>query len=333
MNAPAKTRIGVIGAGNIATIAQLPTLVTRDDVELAALVSRRPDPAPLMRRWGFGAGYATVEQMLAAEHLDAVFVLTPRSEHAHAVEACLRRDVDVFCEKPLAPSVDEAQRLADLADQRGRILMVDFNRRYAPVYVAGRATFGATGATFCVAQKNRPGSEYRATFENAIHMVDLLRWYCGGEAVEVTAHAAGDDPWQEDGTAAMIRFDSGATGVLMAARTAGAWSEKLDAYGLGRSAEVRAPESVSITVDGVTTSRELSAEAFGWATATESLGFAAAVHHFLDRIVDRQPPLTSGRDAVATQRLLDQVLTAAGLPTREQEGRQWASHATNAVQR
>ncbi|MET0315789.1 MAG: Gfo/Idh/MocA family oxidoreductase, partial [Rhodococcus fascians] len=177
MSAPAKTRVGVVGAGNIATIAQLPTLVTREDVELAARVSRRPDPGPLMRRWGFGAGYTTVEQMLAAEDLDAVFVLTPRSEHAHAVEACLRRDVDVFCEKPLAPAADEAQRLADLADERGRILMVDFNRRYAPVYVSGREIFGTTGATFCVAQKNRPGSEYRATFENAIHMIDLLRWY------------------------------------------------------------------------------------------------------------------------------------------------------------
>ena len=72
--------------------------------------------------------------------------------------------------------------------------MVDFNRRYAPVYVAGRAAFGAEPARrFCVAQKNRPGSEYRATFENAIHMVDLLRWYCGGEPVDVTAHAAGED--------------------------------------------------------------------------------------------------------------------------------------------
>jgi virulence factor len=109
--------------------------------------------------------------------------------------------------------------------------MVDFNRRYAPVYVAGRETFGPTGATFCVAQKNRPGSEYRATFENAIHMVDLLRWYCGGEPVDVTAHSAGDDPWQEDGTTAIVRFDTGNTGVLMA-RTAGAWNEKLDAYGL-----------------------------------------------------------------------------------------------------
>ena len=332
MSAQSRTRVGIVGAGNIAAIAQLPTLVKRDDVDLVALVSRRPDPVPLMRRWGFGAAYQTVEDMLGSEELDAVFVLTPRSEHAHAVDACLRRDVDVFCEKPLAPSVEEAEHLAELADQRGRILMVDFNRRYAPVYAAGRDAFGSAGATFCVAQKNRPGSEYRATFENAIHMVDLLRWYCGGEAVDVTAHTAGDDPWQEDGTTAIIRFDTGNTGVLVAARTAGAWNEKLDAYGAGRSAEVQAPESVSITIDGVTTTRNLSSEAFGWATATETLGFAEAVHHFLDRIKDRRPPLTSGRDAVATQKLLDRILTSAGLPTHEQEGRQWASHATNTVQ-
>lgn len=333
MSAPGRTRVGIVGAGNIASIAQLPTLVERDDVDLAALVSRRSDPGPLMRRWGFGAAYGTVEDMLADQDLDAVFVLTPRSEHALAVDACLRRDVDVFCEKPLGPSTAEAERLADLADERDCILMVDFNRRFAPVYVAGRETFGSAGATFCVAQKNRPGSEYRATFENAIHMVDLLRWYCGGEAVDVAAHAAGDDPWEEDGTAAVIRFDSGNTGVLMAARTAGAWNEKLDAYGGGRSAEVRAPGSVAITVDGVTTTRDLSSEAFGWATATQTLGFAEAVHHFLDRTVDRRPPLTSGRDAVATQTLLERILAAAGLPTDEQDGRQWASHATNMAQR
>ncbi|MGO4473486.1 Gfo/Idh/MocA family protein [Arthrobacter sp. M-10] len=324
-----RLRVGVVGAGNIATIAQLPTLVQRADVELAALVSRRDDPSSLVRRWGFGAAYKTVEDMVDSQELDAVFVLTPRSEHAHAVQLCLSHDVDVFCEKPLAPATDEAERLADLADERGRILMVDFNRRYAPVYTAGREVFGTKGATFCVAQKNRPGSEYRATFENAIHMVDLLRWYCGGEPEHVAAHAAGDDPWEEDGVAATIRFSTGNTGVLMAARTAGAWNEKLDAYGDGKTVEVRAPETVSTTVKGVTTSRELSAEAYGWATATDTLGFSAAVHHFLDRVADRQQPLTSGREAVHTQRLLDRILAASGLPTEEQAGREWASHAVN----
>lgn len=53
-------RIGVAGAGNIASIAQLPTLVARDDVELQGLVTRKDDPQPLMRRWGFRRAYPTV---------------------------------------------------------------------------------------------------------------------------------------------------------------------------------------------------------------------------------------------------------------------------------
>lgn len=318
-------RVGVVGAGNIANIAQLPTLVQRDDVVLQALVSRREDPSALQRRWGFANVYLTVDEMLAAEQLDAVFVLTPRSEHVAAVESALRAGVDVFCEKPLATSTSDSVRLAELADEHDRILMVGLNRRFAPVYVAAREAFGTAGASFCVAQKNRAGSEYRATFENAIHMVDLLRWFCGGDVIEVSAASAGTDPWQEDGTAALVRFSTGNTGVLVAARAAGAWSEKLDAYGQMRSAEVIAPDNVAVTVDGVRTVRSMSPEAFGWATATETFGFANAVRHFLDRVRDRQQPLTSGWEAVKTQQLLDEILAAAGLPTEEQEGRTWTS--------
>lgn len=321
-------RVGVVGAGNIAHVAQLPTLVGRDDVELSALVTRRPDPSALVRRWGFRAVHPTVEAMLAAEDLDALFVLTPRSEHVDATRRALQVGVDVFCEKPLATSTQDAQDLARLAEAESRVLMVGFNRRFAPVYEAGRQAFSDRGASFCVAQKNRAGSEYRATFENAIHMVDLLRWYCGGEPVDVTAHAAGQDPWQEDGVAALVRFDNGHTGVLMAARNAGGWGEKLDAYGDGVTAAITAPDRVSVTRAGATTVREMSPEAFGWATATQTFGFAGAVHHFLDRVRDRQQPLTSGAEAAKTQLLLDQILAAAGLPTDELEGREWASHAT-----
>lgn len=324
-----RLRVGVVGAGNIASIAQLPTLVQRADVELAALVSRRDDPSALMRRWGFGSAYRSLEDALDAERLDAVFVLTPRMEHVPAVETALAAGVDVFCEKPLATSTADAHRLADLADAHARVLMVGFNRRFAPVYASGREAFGESGAQFCVAQKNRPGSEYRATFENAIHMVDLLRWYCGGDAVEVSAHAAGEDVWQEDGIGALVRFSTGATGALVAARSAGRWSEGLDAYGAGRSVRIVAPDSVQITADGETTIRDMSSEAFGWATATSTFGFAGAVHHFLDRVRDRAQPLTSGREAATTQDLLDRILQAAGLPTEEQEGRGWTSHAVN----
>jgi hypothetical protein len=64
-------------------------------------------------------------------------------------------------------------------------------------------------------------------------------------------------------------------------------------------------------------------------SATQTFGFAGAVHHFLDRVRDRRAPLTSGAEAAKTQLLLDRILYVAGLPTEEQPGRVWASHAKN----
>ena len=113
----------------------------------------------------------------------------------------------------------------------------------------------------------------------------------------------------------------------MAARNAGAWSEKLDAYGDGVTANISAPDRISVSRPNGTTVREMTPEAFGWATATQTFGFAGAVHHFLDRVRDRRQPLPSGAEAAKTQLLLDRILSAAGLPTEEQPGRVWASHA------
>ena len=223
-----------------------------------------------------------------------MFVLTPRSEHVHATRLALEAGVDVFCEKPLATSASDAQSLAELAAARERVLMVGFNRRFAPVYQAGRAAFGRERRELL----RRPEEPRRVGVPRHLRERDPhgrpLRWYCGGEPVDVSAHAAGEDRWQEDGVAALVRFDNGHTGVLVAARNAGGWSEKLDAYGDGVSANVTAPDRISISRPDGTTVREMSPEAFGWATATQTFGFAAAVHHFLDRVRDRAEPLTSG---------------------------------------
>lgn len=320
-------RVGLVGAGNIAQIAQLPSLAGRDDVTIAGIVTRtEPSAVRNLAKWPIERSYPTVDDMLEEANLDAVFVLTPRLDHADYVEAALVAGVDVFCEKPLAPTAVQAHRLADLSDKYDRILQVGFNRRYAEVYATGRAQFGDGYADICVAQKNRAGSEYRATFENAIHMVDLLRWYCG-EPADVSAHAIAEDRYQEDGLAALIRFKTGAVGTLIAARTAGIWDERLDAYGDNTSVRVVSPENLAIDRDGETRLIEMRPRSYGWVEATNTLGFRQCVEHFLDRIRDRTQPLTNGRDAAKTQDLLDKILEAADLPTDEESGRQWESHA------
>lgn len=315
MAGPDRVRVGLVGAGSIAQVAELPALAARNDVAVVGLVTRSPERAAYnLSRWPIEKAYPTVDEMVAQGNLDALFVLTPKHDHTRFVMAGLEAGLDVFCEKPLASSIDEAASMAQLAERYERVLMVGFNRRYADVYVRAREVFTESAPQFVVAQKNRAGTEYRATLENAIHMVDLLRWFCG-EAVTVHAEAIATDPYHEEGLSALMTFDSGARGVLVAARCAGEWDERLEAYGNGSTVRVVAPDSVSITCGGTTQLIETRPRALGWAQATETMGFAAEVDHFLECVTTRRQPRTSGQDAVRTQRLVEKIIRVAGLPS------------------
>jgi virulence factor len=313
-------RVGLVGAGNIAQVAELPALAAEPGVKIAGVVTDSEESANRnLARWPIERAYGSIEEMIAEARLDALFVLTPKYMHTRFVEMGLTSGLDVFCEKPLATSLEEARYMADLADRTGQLLMVAFNRRYAEVYRLARQHFGDNRPQFVVAQKNRTGSEYRATLENAIHMIDLLRWFCG-EPEQVTAHTIAPDPYQEDGTMALIRFSTGSIGTLVAARTAGEWDERLDAYGGLSSVRVTAPDSVAISQGGETRTVEMRPRAFGWAQATVTMGFGPEVSHFIECVRERRRPLTDGHEAVRTQELVEEILAAAGLPLEDREG-------------
>jgi len=75
--------------------------------------------------------YEDAEAMLEAESLDAVVVTTPNAYHAPAATAALERDVNVFCEKPLADSLENAERIADAARRSDAHVMVGFHSRFS----------------------------------------------------------------------------------------------------------------------------------------------------------------------------------------------------------
>lgn len=315
-------RVGLVGAGSIAQIAELPGLVALPGVEIAGVVtSSREQSEDNCKRWPIEHAYDSAEEMIEEANLDALFVLTPKQIHTPFVELGLTSGLDVFCEKPLTTSLDEARHLVDLAEQTGQLLMVAFNRRYAEVYEKARAEFAGSYPQFVIAQKNREGSEYRATIENAIHMIDLLRWFCG-EPEEVTAHAIAPNPYEEDGVMALIRFNTGSIGTLAGIRSAGEWDERLEAYGGLKTVRVITPDSVSVTENRETRTIEMRPRAFGWVEATQTLGFAPEVKHFIECVRERRQPRTNGLEALRTQELVEEILRAANLPLEDDPGRE-----------
>ena len=302
------TRVAVIGVGSIAKSVHLPLLMG-SECEVAGVMSRSGTTAEVVaRQFNIPKVYRSLEEVDA----DCAFVLTPKDTHAEIAATLLKRKIPVFLEKPIATSLKDAEAVLAAAEQANTLLMIAFNRRYAPVYEALKREWADRPPEVIVAEKNRPGTEYRATLENAIHMVDLMRWICG-EAVDVAASAVFTDPHYETSCTAQIRFGH-TLGVLVANRSCGQWMERLETFGGGRSVIAEAPERFTIVDGKQVHDTFLTPLAMGWASTQDRLGFRQEVEDFLRVVKHGGEVRTPARDAFETHRLVHRILEAAGLP-------------------
>ncbi len=302
------TRVAIIGVGSIAKSVHLPLLMG-SECEVVGVMSRSGTTAEAVaRQFNIPQVYRSLDEVDA----DCAFVLTPKDTHAGIATALLKRRIPVFLEKPIATSLRDAEGVLEAAEQANTLLMIAFNRRYAPVYEALKREWASHPPDVIVAEKHRPGTEYRATLENAIHMIDLMRWVCG-EAREVVAASQFADPHYETSCVAHIRFEH-TLGTLVANRTCGQWLERLETFGGGRSVIAEAPERFTIVDGKQVHDTFLTPLAMGWASTQERLGFRQEVEDFLRVVKHGGEVRTPARDALETHRLVHRILEAAGLP-------------------
>ena len=115
--------IGVIGLGEIAGKAYLPVLGSMEGIELA-LCSRSPLTVQSVQETYRISRATTDLAELTGMGIQAAFVLSPSETHYAITKELLEKGVDVFLEKPATLHSQETQALAELADRRGRILIV-----------------------------------------------------------------------------------------------------------------------------------------------------------------------------------------------------------------
>jgi predicted dehydrogenase len=138
------TRIGVIGAGRHAMGTHGPALrilQERDSgaLDLAAICDLdREKAGEFARRFGFRRIYASIEEMLAEEQLDALFAITPLPLTESIAAGLLPHGIPLLIEKPPGTSAAATARLLTLARQHGTRHMVSFNRRFNPAILAAR---------------------------------------------------------------------------------------------------------------------------------------------------------------------------------------------------
>lgn len=125
-------KIGVLGIGNIAQKAYLPTYLKKQDEAHFYFATRNKEvQALLKKRYGFLHVYENITELFE-QNITACFIHSATKSHYELVKACLKKGIHVFVDKPLTESLSETKELYQLAAAKNLILMLGFNRRYAP---------------------------------------------------------------------------------------------------------------------------------------------------------------------------------------------------------
>ncbi|MEK6650092.1 MAG: bi-domain-containing oxidoreductase, partial [Bacteroidota bacterium] len=293
--------IGFIGAGSFAQSMLLPPLQRFEGARLLTVCNATGITASNVAKvFGFRTATTDVEAVLADAEIGTVFIASRHHLHGAQVMAALRAGKNVFVEKPLAMRPEELNELErfyrGLPEGRRPLLMVGFNRRFAPSVAEMRSFFSAVNGPCTVSYRinaghvppthwtRNPREGGGRIVGEVCHFVDLAAYLAGSEPVRVHAESLGLDRStnEDDSVLATIKFRNGSMASIayVAGGDASLPKEHVQVFGGGRTAVLENFQRVLLTAGGSQRQRT-------WSTVDK--GHAAEVRTFLEAVRTRGP--------------------------------------------
>lgn len=302
-------KIGLIGCGVIGSY-HAPRIAEIPQAKIAAAVDIIPERAQKIAK-EYGC-QAFTDYRDCLDSVDAVWVCTPPDTHKEITVNCLNAGKHVFCEKPMALSLEDADEMIDTAKKQNRILAIGYCLRFLPwakkcKELVDSGELGKITMAWITRMSDMPGTEWLRyqersggmLTEQTTHNLDWMR-YVVGDVAEVTgmAKTALPDVTIRDNVAASVRFVNGAIGQVMASwSSAASWIESglvgtkavlktgqggpITLYRLGQEPEVIEPEPIDMYLEEDKTFIECIVQGKPWPEdpeeAKKSLAFSLAI--------------------------------------------------------
>lgn len=165
-------KIGVIGLGNIAQKAYLPTYSKiRDQADFIFATRNEAVRKRLAEQYNLTRMVKTVDELIA-QNIDACFIHSATVAHYEIAKMCLENGIHVFMDKPASENLNQVKELQSLALRQSKILMIGFNRRFAPMVNKLKEV---KGKRIISLQKNRINTVNETKFmiyDVFIHLID-----------------------------------------------------------------------------------------------------------------------------------------------------------------
>jgi len=313
-------RAGMVHATNFKNNVPGASLAAVVDADLELAEERAKD-------LGVDLFFSDIFQALDRAEIDAICITTPTFTHAEIAIAAAKAEVHIFCEKPMALTVKEAEEMIQAARKAGVILQMGFMRRFDPAFRVARERIegGEIGSPMLVRSLTRgPGLPPRwacdlrtsngMLAEVNSHDFDTIRWLVGSEFERIYAEAntlkcfdlKEEFPDFYDNAIVSLRLKNGTLGMIEG-------SCPVD-YGYDARAEVLGSEGVILigelqdtAVVSCTKSTGLVASNFpGWRERFRE-AYIAEARHFVECIIEGKEPKVTGEDG---KRALEGVLAA-----------------------
>jgi predicted dehydrogenase len=325
-----RLRWGILSTANIATQKVIPGLRRSARGEVLGIASREDGRATeVARRLEIPRSYGSYEALLADPDIDAVYIPLPNHLHAEWTVAAARAGKHVLCEKPLAMTAPDAQRMVDACRDAGVLLMEAFMYRHHPSWIAARELLasGRIGRLQAVdswfSYYNDDPANIRnildagggALYDVGCYCVNLSRMLFDGEPVRVQAAVRRDQRLGVDVvTSGVLEFDGGIASFTCSTRTEP--DQRVHIYGTDGRISIEIP--FNIPPDRPTRIFVTAGGAPPVAPDTETLTFDVADPYgceadvFANAVLDGAELPVPPEDAVGNLRVIEALFAAAG---------------------
>lgn len=221
--------VGVLGAGNYAKATFLPAMQRAGGIPLIGIASASGlNARHAAKKFGFQYATASEQELLKDPAISHIVILTRHNEHARQTVAALQQGKHVYCEKPLALNTAELDEIQQaLKTNPASLLMVGFNRRFAPLAVQMKAFLAASREPLALHYRinagflpdthwlHDPASGGGRLIGEGCHFIDFLTFLVGAPPRTVTAHALPDaGRYHQDNLILTLTFPEGSVGTI-----------------------------------------------------------------------------------------------------------------------
>ena len=309
-----KIKVGIIGAGYIGGVHAL--ILARDErVQLTAIHDVDRERAEKLARTNDAQAAATPTEVI--ERCDAVYITAPNTEHVELTLAALDAGKHVFCEKPLAINISDAQSVFAKANGSKSLLQVGHNRRFAPVYATLKQLITEKHVPHSAHVKMNRGELLNPVwtgdpsvtggflYETPIHMFDMMR-FLFGEVESLHAIGSQHEYRETDDFSVLLKFTSGFHATLATAADA-SWLfpfERVEVFCHHATFVTREMESLvcSTNLEGHFTEQSMQQ-----LPREEKWGYVQEDRAFVDAILNHTPPLVTALDGLMSVELVNAV--------------------------